>query len=53
MTVIVDVLPIFAFVAPTLDARTCAVATTETFAETVCVPPEVNVEPLTVCVDIA
>ena len=53
MTVIVELLSIDAFVAPTLDANTCAVATTATFALTVCVPPDVNVEPFTVCVDIA
>ena len=47
-------LPIFAFVAPTFDARTVAVETTDTFAvPTVYVLPEVNVAPFTVCVLIA
>ena len=50
MTVIVEVLPIFASVAPMVDFNGVAVAVTVTSPETVCVLPDVNVEPLTVCV---
>ena len=50
VTVSVDVLPIFASVAPRLDFSGVAVATTDTFPVTVFVLPDVNVDPLTVCV---
>lgn len=49
MTEIVDALPIFASVAPTSDFKGVAVATTETLPLTVCVLPDVKLEPLTVC----